>query len=106
MTTTATESRPELEAIIARRLAETGGIPFAEFMALCLYHPQYGYYMAPRSRIGREGDFFTSSSVHALFGRLIARQLRQRIPPRAFSCSSRDSRPARMSELLPQPESP
>jgi SAM-dependent MidA family methyltransferase len=46
-------------------------------MAACLYHPQYGYYMAPRERIGRHGDFFTSSSVHALFGRLIARQLMQ-----------------------------
>jgi SAM-dependent MidA family methyltransferase len=78
MTTTATESKPELEELIRRRLAEAGGgIPFAEFMALCLYHPQHGYYMAPRSRIGREGDFFTSSSVHSLFGRLIARQLRQ-----------------------------
>jgi SAM-dependent MidA family methyltransferase len=78
MTTTATESKPELEELIRRRIAEAGGgIPFAEFMALCLYHPAYGYYMAPRSRIGREGDFFTSSSVHSLFGRLIARQLRQ-----------------------------
>jgi SAM-dependent MidA family methyltransferase len=78
MTATAIESKPELEELIRRRIAEAGGgIPFAEFMALCLYHPEYGYYMAPRSRIGREGDFFTSSSVHSLFGRLIARQLRQ-----------------------------
>ncbi len=67
----------ELEAIIRRRVEREGGIPFAEFMDLCLYQPQYGYYMSSRSRVGREGDFFTSSSVHALFGRLIARQLRQ-----------------------------
>jgi len=66
-----------LEQIIRQRLVEAGGIPFVEFMAGCLYHPEYGYYMAPRHRIGREGDFFTSSSVHALFGRLIGRQLRQ-----------------------------
>jgi len=78
MTTTDTESRPELEALIRHHIAEEGGgIPFAEFMAFCLYHPEYGYYMTQRSRIGREGDFFTSSSVHSLFGRLIARQLRQ-----------------------------
>lgn len=78
MTAPAIESKPELEELIRRRIAVAGGgIPFAEFMALCLYHPEYGYYMAPRSRIGREGDFFTSSSVHSLFGRLIARQLRQ-----------------------------
>lgn len=78
MSTVVAENKPELEELIRRRIAEAGGgIPFAEFMALCLYHPDYGYYMAPRSRIGREGDFFTSSSVHSLFGRLIARQLRQ-----------------------------
>ena len=48
---------------------------FAEFMDQALYHPQYGYYMRARERIGKAGDFFTSSSVDALFGRLIARQL-------------------------------
>jgi len=71
------ECKPELEQIIRRRIAEAGGITFAEYMGLCLYHEEYGYYMAPRTRIGKQGDFFTSSSVHFLFGRLIARQLRQ-----------------------------
>jgi len=33
MTTTATESKPELEELIRRRIAEAGGgIPFAEFI--------------------------------------------------------------------------
>jgi SAM-dependent MidA family methyltransferase len=72
-----TGSKPELEQFIRHRIEEEGGIPFAEYMALCLYHPEYGYYMAPRERIGKQGDFFTSSSVHSLFGRLIARQLCQ-----------------------------
>lgn len=71
------ESKPELKQFIHRRIAETGGISFAEYMGLCLYHEEYGYYMAPRTRIGKQGDFFTSSSVHSLFGRLVARQLRQ-----------------------------
>jgi len=71
------DSKPVLEAEILRRIAAGGGIPFAEYMALCLYHPEHGYYMAPRTRIGKEGDFFTSSSVHSLFGRLLARQLVQ-----------------------------
>ncbi|ALC16058.1 SAM-dependent methyltransferase, MidA family [Desulfuromonas soudanensis] len=73
----AIDSKPQLEAEIRRRIADEGGISFADYMALCLYHPEYGYYMAPRTRIGKEGDFFTSSSVHSLFGRLLARQLRQ-----------------------------
>lgn len=66
-----------LAAELHDRIAATGGLPFAEFMAACLYHPRCGYYMTPRERIGKGGDFFTSSSVHALFGRLIARQLVQ-----------------------------
>lgn len=66
-----------LAAELRTRVAENAGLPFAEFMAACLYHPDHGYYMAPRQRIGKGGDFFTSSSVHALFGRLIARQLVQ-----------------------------
>jgi len=69
--------KARLEDIIRHRIREEDGIPFAEFMALCLYHPEQGYYMTPRTRIGKEGDFFTSSSVHSLFGRLIARQLIQ-----------------------------
>lgn len=66
-----------LAAELRDRICDAGGLPFAEFMAACLYHPQYGYYMTPRARIGKAGDFFTSSSVHAVFGRLIARQLAQ-----------------------------
>ena len=66
-----------LAAELLARIAASGGLPFAEFMAACLYHPQYGYYMTPRERIGKHGAFFTSRSVHALFGRLVARQLAQ-----------------------------
>ena len=55
----------------------SAGISFAEFMEQALYHPEYGYYIAARNRIGKQGDFFTSSSVHSCFGQLIARQLEQ-----------------------------
>lgn len=64
-----------LVAELREQIAAAGGLPFVEFMAVCLYHPRYGYYMTERERIGKGGDFFTSSSVHALFGSLIARQL-------------------------------
>ena len=77
MTDRSTDGSPELEAIIRGRIREMDGISFREFMELCLYHPEHGYYMISRERIGRGGDFFTSTSVHALFGRLIARQLFQ-----------------------------
>ncbi|OQY17867.1 MAG: hypothetical protein B6I36_08295 [Desulfobacteraceae bacterium 4572_35.1] len=67
----------ELKKFICNEIAEHGGIPFDEYMHHCLYHPQYGYYVYPRQRIGSKGDFFTSSSVHRVFGRLIAVQLKQ-----------------------------
>ncbi len=66
-----------LTALLHHQARTVGGISFADFMALALYHPQYGYYMTQRNRIGKSGDFFTSSSVNALFGRLVARQLIQ-----------------------------
>ncbi len=73
-----TESRDQsLITEIQALIAERGGISFAEFMQQALYHPVYGYYMTARERIGRQGDFFTSSHVHSCFGRLIARQLEQ-----------------------------
>lgn len=71
------QSDQQLKEIIAREIAANGGIRFSRFMELCLYHPESGYYMKDRTRIGKKGDFFTSSSVHSLFGALIARQLDQ-----------------------------
>ncbi len=69
--------KPELEEFLRARIAAQGALTFADFMEQCLYHPAWGYYAAVRKRIGKEGDFFTSTSVHALFGRLLFRQLRQ-----------------------------
>ena len=51
-----------------------GPIPFSRYMAMCLYEPELGYYMRPREQFGKAGDFYTSSDVHALFGRLLCRQ--------------------------------
>jgi len=73
----AAETNPQLEELLRQRIDREGPIPFVDFMAQCLYHPQHGYYMAQRQRIGKQGDFFTSSSVHSLFGKLVARQLIQ-----------------------------
>jgi SAM-dependent MidA family methyltransferase len=51
-------------------------ITFAQYMALALYHQQYGYYMAKVS-IGSQGDFFTAASLGPDFGQLLAVQLMQ-----------------------------
>src|SRR5579871_5477391 len=41
-------------------------------MDAVLYHPEFGYYTSSEPRIGREGDFYTSSDLDPVFGKLLA----------------------------------
>ena len=66
-----------LKTFILSQIEEKGPIPFSQFMDWCLYHPSYGYYASERTKIGKDGDYYTSSCVHPLFGHLIAKQLVQ-----------------------------
>ncbi|GIO13336.1 SAM-dependent methyltransferase [Cohnella xylanilytica] len=44
-------------------------ISFRDYMAICLYDPAYGYYRGPEKvRVGREGDFYTSSYIGDVLG--------------------------------------
>ncbi len=63
-----------LHETILDEIRRRGPIPFSRYMELCLYHPEQGYYGRAREQFGKTGDFFTSSDVHAVFGRLLARQ--------------------------------
>lgn len=49
-------------------------MPFARYMELCLYHPQFGYYRTAREKFGAGGDFYTSAQVHPAFARLLVRR--------------------------------
>jgi SAM-dependent MidA family methyltransferase len=66
-----------LKGFILSKIKERGPISFSQFMEWCLYHPEYGYYSSKRTKIGKDGDYYTSSCVHPLFGYLIAKQLCQ-----------------------------
>lgn len=72
---------PDLVAAIVSEITASGPIPFARFMELALYHPQFGYYMrSPESgteRIGWSGDFYTSSDVHPILGQALGKQAEQ-----------------------------
>lgn len=65
--------RDKIEEEIRRR----GPIPFSRYMELCLYDPEFGYYSRHAEKFGKAGDFYTSSDVHAVFGRLLARQFEE-----------------------------
>ena len=59
---------------IEQEIERLGPIPFSRYMELCLYDPDLGYYSRTQEKFGKAGDFYTSSDVHAVFGRLLARQ--------------------------------
>lgn len=48
-------------------------ISYAEFIELALYHPTMGYYMRNEVKIGKSGDFITTSNVSDIFGSLFAK---------------------------------
>ncbi len=62
---------------IADVIRQEGPIPFSRYMAMCLYEPGLGYYARPREQFGKAGDFYTSSDVHAVYGRLLCRQFEE-----------------------------
>jgi len=62
---------------IEQEIRERGPIPFSRYMELCLYDPDHGYYSRNAEQFGKSGDFYTSSDVHAVFGRLMARQFEE-----------------------------
>ena len=65
-----------LAAAVRAAVAAAGGwLSFADFMALALYHPRYGYYAAGRARFGGDGDFTTAPHMSPLFARCAAAQI-------------------------------
>jgi SAM-dependent MidA family methyltransferase len=68
----------ELRQLIVQEIERAGGwLSFARYMELALYAPGLGYYMAGARRLGRDGDFVTAPEISRLFGRTLARQLRE-----------------------------
>ena len=62
---------------IVEVIRRDGPIPFSRYMQMCLYEPELGYYARNREQFGKAGDFYTSSDVHAVFGRLLCRQFEE-----------------------------
>jgi SAM-dependent MidA family methyltransferase len=63
-----------LKTLLLETIRRSGPITFERYMTLCLYHPEFGYYMQARERTGVAGDYFTSPDLHSIFARLLARQ--------------------------------
>ena len=55
---------------IRRRIAAGGPMPVADYVRLCLTHPEHGYYVK-RDPLGAGGDFITAPEISQMFGELI-----------------------------------
>ena len=67
----------DLSEIIQSRIKGEGPVSFHDFMEMALYYPSLGYYNSGKSKIGKEGDFYTSPIVSSLFGELIGKQIEE-----------------------------
>lgn len=65
-----------LPDLLKSRIATTGPMTLADYMAECLMHPQFGYY-ATRDPFGAAGDFITAPEISQMFGELIGLALAQ-----------------------------
>ncbi len=74
-------SRALLERIGAELGAAGNWISFARYMELALYEPGLGYYASGARKLGASGDFVTAPELSPLFGRTLARQVRQILGP-------------------------
>ncbi|MFD2185080.1 class I SAM-dependent methyltransferase [Rhodoplanes azumiensis] len=59
-----------LADLLRRKIADHGPLPLAEWMAVCLGHPEHGYY-ATRDPLGRAGDFVTAPEISQMFGEVL-----------------------------------
>lgn len=59
-----------LKELLVRRIALTGPVSIASFMADALGHPQHGYYIT-RDPLGAQGDFTTAPEISQMFGEMI-----------------------------------
>lgn len=65
-----------LADLLAQRIAQTGPLTLADYMADCLLHPAHGYY-ATRDPFGAGGDFTTAPEISQMFGELLGLCLAQ-----------------------------
>jgi NADH dehydrogenase [ubiquinone] 1 alpha subcomplex assembly factor 7 len=82
------DAAPALRPLILAHIAANGPMRLSDYMALCLLHPEHGYYTM-RSPFGAAGDFITAPEISQMFGEMLGLCLAQawldQGAPQAFS---------------------
>lgn len=66
-------SAAALEGVLRTEIEKAGGsLSFDRYMELCLYHPDWGYYMNPHFALGKEGDFTTAAELCPVYAACMA----------------------------------
>jgi SAM-dependent MidA family methyltransferase len=66
-----------LSEIIAKKIEKEGPISFHDFMEISLYYPGLGYYTSVDDKIGKNGDYYTSSYLTSAFGATVGKQIEE-----------------------------
>ena len=66
-----------LSSIIIQKIKQLGPISFYDFMEMALYYPKLGYYTSSHEKIGKEGDYYTSSNLTSVFGEMLGKQIEE-----------------------------
>ena len=64
----------DLLPILKRHIRAQGPLSLADYMSLCLTHPEHGYY-TNRTAIGAKGDFITAPEISQMFGEMLGLSL-------------------------------
>lgn len=65
-----------LKRLLLGQIAESGPMRLSDYMAMCLLHPQHGYYTT-RPPFGAAGDFITAPEISQMFGEMLGLCLAQ-----------------------------
>lgn len=67
----------QLKDIVVKKIHDEGPISFHDYMEMCLYYPECGYYTSRTEKIGSNGDFYTTANISSLLGISLGKQFEE-----------------------------